>query len=168
MGKRSGGAVTVRYHARRMSRGGIFLAGLALVGIGSGVGFAVRRSAGSAAQPAKPAVAAAPATVTAYDPTWCGKPPGGSTVGELRDASACGKLSLTGSSPQCLFWAECGDVRFEIDCTSGGPGRCRCDGESARTVPYDPAFCELDATSPQRSLRAIHEASALACRWTPN
>ena len=146
-----------------MSRGTVLLAVLALAGLASGAGLALRRSRGSAAQPAP--LAAAPAIVTAFDPAWCGKPPGSSTVGELGDASACGKLSLTGTAPECVFWAECAEFRFEIDCASAGAGRCRCDGDSGRTVPYEPAFCALDASHPQRSLRAILDASAVACRW---
>lgn len=150
-----------------MSRGAVLLGVLALAGLASGVGFALSRHGGSAGPASAAPAIAAPAIVTAFDPAWCGKPPGSKTIGELGDASACGKLSLTGTAPGCVFWAQCAEVRFEIDCTSAGPGRCRCDGESGRTVPYDPSFCALDASHPQPSLRAILAASAVACRWAP-
>jgi hypothetical protein len=153
-----------------MSRGPIILGALALSVLATGAGLWARRSVSvtpATAAPATAAPAAAPASVTfAYDPTWCGKPLGALNSGELGDASDCGKLSLTGTEPNCLFWAECREDRFQIDCTSAGPGRCRCDGENGLTVPYDPAFCALDATSPRQSLRKILDTAAAACRWT--
>lgn len=143
-----------------MSRGRILLALVALGGIASGALLVARRSAGSVTPPQ-------PTTITAIDPTWCGKGLGGNTLGELGDPSDCGKLSLTGTAPACLFWAECREVHFSIDCTSAGPGKCRCDGEGGLTVSYDPAFCAIDGTNPKRSLRAILESAAVACRWRP-
>lgn len=145
------------------------LAALAVVALASGAGFVMRRAPRAPAQVTqgtqRALVAAATTTISALDPTWCGRAPGSSNVGELGDAAACGKLSLTGSAPECLFWAECRDDRFQIDCTSSGPGRCRCDGADGLIVSYDPAFCTLDAAHPQSSLRAILDAAAIACQW---
>jgi hypothetical protein len=99
--------------------------------------------------------------------TWCGKPLGSGAIGQLTDPSLCSKISLTGTAPTCFFWADCGELHFEVDCAKGGPGKCRCDGEDGRTVPYDPAFCTLDAARPGAGLRAVLGAAASACRWTP-
>jgi hypothetical protein len=101
------------------------------------------------------------------DPTWCGKPLGSGAVGRLTDRSTCTKISLTGTAPTCFFWADCGELHFEIDCAKGGAGQCRCDGEDGRTVPYDPAFCTLDRTAPGAGLRAVLDSAASACKWAP-
>jgi hypothetical protein len=160
-GNAFGGLAIVAYDARRMSRGAVAVAVFVVLALVAGAGFVVRaRSARARAE------ARATATITATDPTWCGRPLGSGSPGELADPASCGKLSLTGRAPECLFWAECREEHFEIDCTSAGPGRCRCDRNDARTVPYDPAFCALDGTRPQQSLRAILDAAAVACRWT--
>lgn len=142
-----------------MSRGALLFGVLAIAVLAGGATLVSRR-------PASAPATAPPAIVSAWDPTWCGKPLAASNSGDLGDAADCGKLSLTGTAPECLFWAECREERFQIDCSSAGPGRCRCDGEAGLTVPYDPAFCSLDAKSPRQSLHAILDAAAVACRWS--
>jgi hypothetical protein len=149
-----------------MSRGAVLAASLlAVVVVAVVVGGAsfVRRRARTEAEKA---IARAPG---AADPIWCGKPLGARAVGQLKDPSTCGKISLTGTAPACFFWADCGDFHFEIDCASrtAGPGQCRCDGEDGRTVPYRSTFCTLDPTQPSAGLRAVLDSAANACRWTP-
>jgi hypothetical protein len=149
-----------------MSRRTIVLAIFALgVVVVVGVGYAARRR--SVSPPARALATTAPETLTLNDSTWCGAPIGSANTGELRDASDCGKISFTGTAPECVFWAECREVHFSLDCSKGGPGQCRCDGEGGRIVPYDPAFCALDAANPKGSLRAILDRAAEVCRWTP-
>jgi hypothetical protein len=113
---------------------------------------------------ARASVAAASATV---DPSWCGKPLGAHAVGLLKDPAACTKISLTGSAPTCFFWADCGDLHFEIDCSKPGPGLCRCDGDEGRTVPYSDAICTLDRSQPSAGLRAVLTSASRVCQWTP-
>ena len=125
----------------------------------------VRVIAASAQTPASSeSVAAGAASV---DPTWCGKPLGARAVGLLKDPAACAKISLTGSAPTCFFWADCGDLHFEIDCSKPGPGLCRCDGEEGRTVPYSDALCALDRSQPSAGLRAVLTSASRVCQWAP-
>ena len=145
-----------------MSRGTVLVASsLVVVVLAAGSAWFVRRRART--EPA-PATAAAAASA---DPTWCGKPLGSRAIGQLKDRSTCSKISLTGTAPNCFFWADCGELHFEINCGEQGPGQCRCDGEDGRTVPYSPAFCTLDPTKPSAGLRAVLDSAATACRWTP-
>jgi hypothetical protein len=144
-----------------MSRGTVLLASSLVVVLAAGGAWLVR---GRARTAPVPTVAAGSASV---DPTWCGKPLGSGAIGQLKDPSICSKISLTGTAPTCFFWADCGELHFEVDCAAGGPGKCRCDGEDGRAVPYDPAFCTLDATQPGAGLRAVLGAAASACRWSP-
>ena len=121
-----------------------------------------RRARGPAAKAAAPAALAS----ASADPTWCGKPLGARAVGQLRDPSTCTKISLTGAAPTCLFWADCGELHFEIDCAAS-PGQCRCDGEGGRVVAYSPTFCTLDPTLPGAGLRAVLTSASTACQWAP-
>ena len=144
-----------------MSRGRTLVAtSLVAVVLAAGGAWFVRRRARP--EPARVTAAAASA-----DPTWCGKPLGSRALGQLKDPSICSKISLTGTAPTCLFWADCGELHFEIDCSTAGPGQCRCDGEEGRSVPYDPAFCTLDRTQPGAGLRAVLASAATACQWAP-
>jgi hypothetical protein len=137
---------------------------ICIVALAAGGGWLVRRRA-ARGEPAQ--VASAPASASS-DPTWCGKPLGAGAIGQLKDRASCTKISLTGTAPSCLFWADCGELHFEIDCgEKWGAGQCRCDGEEGRTVPYDPAFCALDRTNPAAGLRAVLDSAATACRWAP-
>lgn len=133
----------------------------ALAVLAVGGGWLARRRARVAS------VASSVAAPGPADPTWCGKPLGAGAVGRLTDRAACTKISLTGSAPTCVFWADCGDLHFEVDCTKPGPGQCRCDGEEGRTVAYDPAFCTLDRAQPGAGLRAVLDAASTACKWAP-
>lgn len=119
--------------------------------------WAARRHGGTNAR------TAASATVTAIDSTWCGSPLGA----PIADAGDCGKLALTGSAPGCLFWADCAHDHYVIDCTSAGPGACRCEGGAKPpiVVPYDAKFCALDPLHPSKSLHEILESAAAACNW---
>jgi hypothetical protein len=150
----------------------------ALAVLAAGGGWLARRRADKpgtvaapiAASPTSGASGASGASVAAppsADPTWCGKPLGEGAVGRLVDRAACAKISLTGTAPGCVFWADCGELHFEVDCTKPGPGQCRCDGDEGRTVAYDPAFCTLDRTQAGAGLRAILDSAATACRWAP-
>jgi len=116
--------------------------------------------------PGSAQVAAAPPGAS-VDPTWCGKPLGARAVGLLKDPSACTKISLTGTAPTCFFWADCGDLHFEIDCSKPGPGLCRCDGEEGRTVPYSEGLCTMDRSQPGAGLRAVLTSASRVCQWAP-
>lgn len=135
------------------------MAGSLVVVLAAGGAWFQRRRARTEPAPA----IAGPASA---DPTWCGKPLGSKAVGLLKDPSTCGKISLTGTAPTCFFWADCGELHFEIDC-GAAPGQCRCDGDDGRTVPYSPTFCTLDPAQPSAGLRAVLGSAATACRWTP-
>jgi hypothetical protein len=156
-----------------MPRGVLAATVLVLVLAASGAGYFVHRGRADRDRPMTPSASAANAATSAAsaassaDPTWCGKPLGSRAVGRLTDRSACSKISLTGTAPTCFFWADCGELHFEIDCASGGPDRCRCDGEEGTTVSYRPSFCALDSTDPKGSLRAILDSASTACRWAP-
>jgi hypothetical protein len=102
----------------------------------------------------------------ATDPTWCGKPLGAGAIGQLKDPTTCTKISLTGTAPACFFWADCGEIHFQIDCTAGG-ALCRCDGEDGRDVPYNASFCALDDEKAGASLRAVLDSASKACKWAP-
>ncbi len=144
-----------------MTRGTVLVAGsLVVLTLAAGSAWLVRRRA--RAEPARLAAAASSA-----EPTWCGKPLGSRAVGQLKDPSICSKISLTGTAPTCFFWADCGELHFEIDCSAAGPGQCRCDGEEGQRVPYDPALCALDPAQPSAGLRAVLASAATACQWTP-
>jgi len=143
-----------------MSRGTVLVASSLVVVLVAGGAWLVRRRT-------RPEPAHAVAGPASADPTWCGKPLGARAIGQLKDPSICSKISLTGTAPTCLFWADCGELHFEINCEKQGPGQCRCDGEEGRTVPYNPAFCTLDPTQPSAGLRAVLASAASACRWTP-
>ena len=144
-----------------MSRGRILVASsLVAVVLAAGGAWLIGRRARSL--PAQVATAADSA-----DPTWCGKPLGARALGQLKDPSLCSKISLTGTAPTCVFWADCGELHFEIDCGTAGPGQCRCDGAEGRSVPYEPAFCTLDPAQPRAGLRAVLASAATACQWTP-
>ena len=144
-----------------MTRGTLLVASsLVVLILASGGAWFARRHARAA--PARIAAAA-----TSADPTWCGKPLGARALGQLKDPSICSKISLTGAAPTCFFWADCGELHFEVDCSAAGPGQCRCDGEEGRTVPYDPAFCVLDPAQPSAGLRAVLASAATACAWNP-
>ena len=148
-----------------MSRRTVLVASLAVVAVlfGSGARFFLRRMRSA---PVPVATAGGPAS--ADDPTWCGKPLGSKAVGRLTDRGSCTKISLTGTAPTCLFWADCGELHFELDCREQvGAGQCRCDGEEGRLVPYSGAFCTLDRTQPGAGLRAVLDSAATACRWAP-
>jgi hypothetical protein len=150
-----------------MSRGSlatraVLVASSLVVVLAAGGAWFVRRRARSKPAP----VASGPASAGA-DPTWCGKPIGSRAVGQLKDPSICSKISLTGAAPTCFFWADCGELHFEIDCAGAGPGQCRCDGEEGRTVPYSPTFCTLDPEKPGAGLRTVLGSAATACRWSP-
>ena len=113
-------------------------------------------------------VSASGSASTSDDPTWCGKPLGAGAIGQLKDRASCSKISLTGTAPNCFFWADCGELHFEVDCgEKAGAGQCRCDGDEGRTVPYDPAFCAMDRAQPGAGLRKVLDAAATACRWAP-
>jgi hypothetical protein len=150
---------------------------LAVLGVvilaADGAWIARTRAAAVARAPASaPASAPAPAQTVAagsatVDPTWCGKPLGARAVGLLKDPSACTKISLTGTAPTCVFWADCGELHFELDCSKPGPGLCRCDGEEGRTVPYSDALCTLDRSQPGAGLRALLDSASRACQWAP-
>jgi hypothetical protein len=150
----------------RGARGNVLVASLlVLVALAVGAASYARRRARHAAPAAASAVVAAgPASV---DPTWCGKPLGSKAVGLLRDPSSCSKMSLTGTAPTCFFWADCGELHFEIDCAGAGPGQCRCDGAEGPAVPYSATFCTLDPAQPGAGLRAVLASAATACRWSP-
>ena len=144
-----------------MPRGTVLVASsLVAVILAAGGAWVVRRRART--EPAPRAAAA-----TSADPTWCGKPLGARALGQLKDPSICSKISLTGTAPTCFFWADCGELHFEVDCSAAGPGQCRCDGEEGRSVPYNPAFCTLDPVQPSAGLRAVLASAATACQWNP-
>lgn len=152
-------------YVEHMSRGTVLVASLVVVAVLAGGGaWLFRRRTRSA--PVRVAAAAGPAS--ADDPTWCGKPLGSKAVGLLTDRASCTKISLTGTAPACFFWADCGELHFELDCREQvGAGQCRCDGEEGRLVPYSAAFCTLDRTQPGAGLRAVLDSAATACRWAP-
>ena len=144
-----------------MSRGTVLVAtSLVAVVLAAGGAWFVRRRAHTEAGRVASAAASA-------DLTWCGKPLGSRALGQLKDPSICSKISLTGTAPTCFFWADCGELHFEIDCGTAGPGQCRCDGEEGRSVPYNPAFCSLDPAQPSAGLRAVLASAATACQWNP-
>jgi hypothetical protein len=144
------------------SRGAVLVASSLVVLAAAGAWFVRRR-----ARPAPAPVASVASASASADPTWCGKPIGSRAVGQLKDPSICSKISLTGTAPNCFFWADCGELHFEIDCAGGGPGQCRCDGEEGRIVPYSPTFCTLDPGQPGAGLRTVLGSVATACRWSP-
>ena len=147
--------------AKEITPGVLAVAGVALL-VADGAW--VARTHARAHAPVTVPVAAASSSV---DPTWCGKPLGARAVGLLKDPAACTKISLTGNAPTCFFWADCGDLHFEIDCSKPGPGLCRCDGEEGRTVPYSDALCTLDRSQPSAGLRAVLTSASRACQWAP-
>jgi hypothetical protein len=145
-----------------MCRGKVITFGVLVVLAAGGAWLARARTRTPA--PMSRQVAAASASV---DPTWCGKPLGALAGGLLKDPSACTKISLTGSAPTCFFWADCGDLHFEVDCSKPGPGLCQCDGEEGRTVTYSDALCTLDRSQPGAGLRAVLSAASRVCQWSP-
>ena len=156
-----------------MSRGNEITPGiLAVAGVvllvGDAAWVARTRARGSAPAPLSAPVSAQVAAASAsVDPTWCGKPLGARAVGLLKDPAACTKISLTGSAPTCFFWADCGDLHFEIDCSKPGEGLCRCDGDEGRTVPYDATLCKMDRSQPSAGLRAVLTSASRVCQWAP-
>jgi hypothetical protein len=83
-----------------------------------------------------------------------------------KDMSDCHKISLTGDAPSCVLSAECEGSHVSLDCASAGAGFCRCDGPNGPRVPYDASFCALDPEAASRSLHAMLDRGAVACRWT--
>ncbi len=148
-----------------MLRAPLFAVPIGVVAVAACGYLVLSKRAGTAS--AVGATPAAPTDSADRDPTWCGKPLGASAIGRLTDRSSCRKSALGGTAPRCLFWAECGNDRFEIDCDSAGAGQCRCDGEGGRVVAYDSSFCALDPMQPAQSLAAILTATSAACRWAP-
>ena len=155
-----------------MSRASVVVVGAVVAVLAGGGAWLAARRGGARAEVERARVvasgSAASSASASGDATWCGKPLGAAALGQLKDRASCSKISLTGTAPSCFFWADCGELHFEIDCgKKAGAGQCRCDGEAGRTVPYDPAFCAMDRAQPAAGLRAVLDSAATACRWAP-
>jgi hypothetical protein len=163
-----------------MAQRRIIIGSLVLAVACASVGAVVLRTRRSSPTNAAAAAAAAAAAVTDVDasitgpPTlWCGVPLGWKSDGDggvtgFRSVAECSRMGHTGMAPTCQFWADCGGAHFEIDCSSAGSNRCRCDRTNGRSrvVSYDPAFCTLDSANASKSLDAILVKAAAVCGWT--
>jgi hypothetical protein len=63
--------------------------------------------------------------------------------------------------PNCFDYFHCGASVYTLDCSNGS---CACvvNDAGTKTVPYEPAFCAVDAGS---DLNAALKAANAACGW---